>query len=32
LRQLFAKVDPKGVKDGSKIAKCKPSFSTIQSG
>jgi hypothetical protein len=32
LRQLIAKEDPKGVRDGARISKCKPSFSTIQSG
>lgn len=32
LRQLFAKEEPKGVPVRSRIAKCKPSFSTIESG
>lgn len=31
-RQLLAKKHPKGVRDGSRISVCKPSFSTIQSG
>jgi hypothetical protein len=31
-RWLLANEDPKGVKDGAKIAVCKPSFSTIESG
>jgi hypothetical protein len=29
---LFAKEDPKGVRDRSRIAVCKPSFFTIESG
>lgn len=32
LRQLVAKQDPKGVPDNARIAVCKPSFSTIDSG
>jgi hypothetical protein len=32
LRQLEAEQDPEGVPEGSPIAECKPSFSTIESG
>jgi hypothetical protein len=32
LRQLEAEQDPEGVPEGSPIAECKPSFSTIDSG
>jgi hypothetical protein len=32
VRQLIAKQDPKGVKDGARLGLCKPSFETIQSG
>lgn len=32
VRQLVAKQDPKGVKDGARLGVCKPSFQTIQSG
>jgi len=32
VRELIAKQDPKGVRDGSPLGVCKPSFSTIDSG
>jgi hypothetical protein len=32
LRQLIAEEDPKGVRDGARIAVCKPSFYSIESG
>jgi hypothetical protein len=32
LRQLVAKQDPKGVRDGARLGVCKPSFQTIESG
>lgn len=32
VRQLIAKQDPKGVRDGARLGVCKPSFQTIESG
>jgi len=32
VRQLISKQDPKGVKDNSRIASCRPHFQMIQSG
>jgi hypothetical protein len=32
VRELITKQDPKGVKDNSRIASCRPHFQMIQSG